>query len=269
MLRRLHALIGYRINATDEEIGSVNDFYFDDHSWTVRYVVIDTGPWLFGRRLLVATDAIAAIESLGEIMHVKLTKEQVENSPDLDLERPFTREQEPSTREQEIELNNYYGWPSYWTAMPLAGGAGMMPPLPLPVSTKATDVDQYVVAEGDDAVLPAVANEPKLEPNLRSLNDVRGYYIAATDGDIGHAADFFAGENDWVIRYMEVDTRNWLPGKHVLVGIDWVTDVDWLERKIQVKVNRQQVQESPEYDPKATLDRVYAERLNEHYFLPL
>lgn len=152
--------------------------------------------------------------------------------------------------------------------MPLAGGAGMMPPLPMPISTKESGVDHYVAAEGDDAVLPTVDNEPKLDPNLRSLNDVRGYHIVATDGDIGHAADFFADE-DWAIRYMEVDTRNWLPGKHVLVGIDWVTDVDWLGRKIKVKVNRQQVQKSPEYDPKATLDRVYEDRLNEHYLPPL
>ena len=141
--------------------------------------------------------------------------------------------------------------------MPLAGGAGMMPPLPRPVSRKATRVDQYVAAEGDDAVLPTRDHEPtrdneaELDPNLRSLNDVRGYYIAATDGDIGHTADFFAGENDWVIRY-----------------IDWVTHVDWPARKIMVKVDRQQVQESLAYDPKATLDRVYEERLNEHYHLP-
>lgn len=261
MLRRLHTLIGYQISATDDGIGSVNDFYFDDQSWTVRYIVIDTGPWLFGRRLLVSTDAIAAIDSLGTTVNVDLTKAQVENSPDLDLERPFTRE-------QEIELHNYYGWPGYWTAMPMAGTPTLIAPMPIPVATTAAGVDQYAATEGDDAVLPSTNQDSMLEPNLRSLNDVRGYYIAATDGDIGHVADFFAAENDWIIRYMEVDTRNWLPGKHVLVGVDWVTTVDWVDRKLNVKVNRQQVKDSPEYDPQSTLERVYEDRLYEHYLFP-
>jgi len=261
MLRRLHELLGYHINATDGEIGTVNDFYFDDQQWMIRYVVIDTGPWLFGRRLLVSTDVIGSIESLGELVNVNLTKEQVENSPDLDLEQPFTRE-------QEIELHNYYGWPGYWTAMPLTGIAPMAPPVPIPVGTTGAAAEAYVAAESDDAVRPTAADNRLLDPNLRSLNDVRGYYLEATDGDIGHVADFFAGENEWVIRYMEVDTRNWLPGKHVLVGIDWVTAIDWAARKVQVKVNREQVKNSPEYDPQAALDRAYESRLHEHYFFP-
>lgn len=261
MIRRLHEILGYRINAVDGEIGAVNDFYFDDDHWTVRYVVIDTGPWLFGRRLLVATDAIESVESLSEVVNVKLTKEQVEHSPDLDLARPFTRE-------QEIELHDYYGWPGYWTALPLAGVPALAPPAPVPVGPTGTAAEAYSTAEGEDAALPSVADNRLLNPNLRSLNDVRGYYLEATDGDIGHVADFFAGENDWVIRYMEVDTRNWLPGKHVLIGIDWVTEVNWAERKVQVKVKRQQVQESPEYDPQATLERAYESRLHEHYFFP-
>lgn len=259
MLRRLHGMIGYRISAVDDTIGSVNDFYFDDQNWTVRYMVIDTGSWLFGRRLLVATSAIDSIEFMAETVNVNLTKAQVEQSPDLDLERPFTRE-------QEIELHNYYGWAGYWTAMPLAGGPTLMPPMPLPLEK----VDgEAATAETDETATPAQPTKAEeLTANLRSLNEVRGYAIAATDGEIGHAADFFAGENDWEIRYMEIDTRNWLPGKHVLVGVDWVVAVDWAERSIKVKVNRQQVKDSPEYDPRAAVDRAYEDRLQEHYLFP-
>lgn len=261
MIRRLHELLGYRINASDGEIGTVNDFYFDDHQWTVRYMVVDSGSWLFSRRLLVATDAIESIESLSEVVNVKLTKDQVENSPDLDLAQPFTRE-------QEIQLHDYYGWAGYWAAPPLGGVPALTPPAPVPVDPTGTAAEAYSAIEGEDTGLPSIGDDHLITPNLRRLTDVRGYYLEATDGDIGHVADFFAGEEDWTIRYMEVDTRNWLPGKHVLVGVDWVTAVKWAERKVQVKVERQQVQESPEYDPQATLDRAYESRLHEHYFFP-
>ncbi len=258
MLRRLHELIGYRISAVDDTIGAVNDFYFDDQSWTVRYLVIDTGPWLFGRRLLVATSAIDSIEFMREIVNVNLTKAQVEKSPDLDLERPFTRD-------QEIELHNYYGWSGYWTAMPLAGGPLLMPTIPVPVEAVDREPGAAEAENGPLPAQPTPTQAEELTANLRTLNDVRGYAIAATDGEIGHAADFFAGEDDWVIRYLEIDTRNWLPGKHVLVGIDWVVAVDWAERQLKVKVNRQQVKDSPEYDHRAAVDRAYEDRLHEYY----
>lgn len=80
--------------------------------------------------------------------------------------------------------------------------------------------------------------------------------------------DFFADEGDWRIRYMLVDTRNWLPGRKVLVGTDWIESIDWTERNVYVTVASEQVENSPEYDPRAPLTRSYETDLYTHYQAP-
>jgi uncharacterized protein YrrD len=264
MLRKLHDLIGYKVDALDDSIGSVDDFYFDDHTWTVRYIVIDTGPWLVGRRVLLSPDAVGGIDSLSERMAFELSKEQIENSPSIDADQPVSREYETA-------LSTYYGWPGYWTTAPLMG---MPVTTPMPVApvvgeaaaaatnTAVPDTATGVTAEEDEAT--AVLQDS----NLRSVREVTGYHVHATDGDIGHVQDIFAGENDWIIRYFLVDTRNWWPGKHVLVGQDWVESVDWSERSLVVNVTRQQVKDSPEYEPGEPLHRDYETSLHNYYLFP-
>ena len=63
-------------------------------------------------------------------------------------------------------------------------------------------------------------------PDLHSARTVAGYCLAARDGDIGHVEDFLLDSEAWVIRYIIVDARNWLPGKHVLVSPGWIRDVE-------------------------------------------
>ena len=91
-----------------------------------------------------------------------------------------------------------------------------------------------------------------------------GYYIGASDGDIGHVEDLLVNEEDWTIHYLVIDTRNWLPGKKVLVATDWLQSVDWHAQKIAVDLERDRIKSSPEFDP-SKLDRAYQERLHQHY----
>ena len=78
-------VIGKAIEAADGEIGSVDDLYFDDQSWSVRYLVVDTGKWLPGRRVVVTPEAIVKPWHHQAAVAVKLTKEQIEASPDIDM----------------------------------------------------------------------------------------------------------------------------------------------------------------------------------------
>lgn len=256
MLRKLHDLIGYTIDGTDESIGSVDDFYFDDHNWTVRYVVVDTGSWLLGRRVLISTEAITAIESIPETITLNLTKEQIENSPSIEEEQPISRE-------HEVMLHNYYGWPGYWTVSPLVGM-----PLADP-GVASTAVGTVPTSSGGEADINTVNREvgehAGPESNLRSVREVTGYTLHANDGDLGHVKDIFAGENDWVIRYFMIDTRNWWPGKHVLVARDWVKEISWSDHSMSVNLTQQQVKDSPEYDPKMTVERNYEAKLHDYY----
>ncbi|MEZ4615968.1 MAG: PRC-barrel domain-containing protein [Caldilineaceae bacterium] len=253
MLRKLNNLRGFTIAATDGEIGKVDDFYFEDDSWALRYMVVDTGPWILGRQVLISPIAIDAVDWEAQVLSVHLTKEKVKNSPAIG-------EAQPVSRQHEIALHDYYGWPGYWYPAPaMTAPMGGMYAVPIP---------PQVALDEESEKATATEVEEAGDPHLRSLREVINYHIHATDDHIGHVQDFFADENDWRIRYLLVDTRNWLPGRHVLIGTDWVEQIDWAERDVIVKVTKAQVENSPEYDPHAPVTRAYEEHLYANYEMP-
>ena len=81
MLRNVTHLKGFAIRATDGEIGTVDQFYFDDESWAIRYLVVNTGGWLSGRLVLVSPIALRQAEWQSKRLDVALTKKQIEDSP--------------------------------------------------------------------------------------------------------------------------------------------------------------------------------------------
>ncbi|MCB0121770.1 MAG: PRC-barrel domain-containing protein [Caldilineaceae bacterium] len=258
MLRRLKELIGFNITAIDDKIGKVHDFYFEDDSWHIRYMIVDTGPWILGKQVLISPAAIEVVNWDAGTVAVQLTKEQIEESPDIGLDLPVSRQ-------HEIQLHQHYGWPAYWLpapaiATPMGGYA-----VPVPMQAVPTGAAAATQVEND---YDSVPEEQTGDPNLRSLNEVINYDIHATDGYIGHVEDFFAAENDWRIRYMLVDTRNWLPGRHVLLDIDWANRIDWTDRDVFVDITREQVESSPEYDPQTPITRSYEETLYTNYQMP-
>jgi hypothetical protein len=241
-------LQGFTIGATDGDIGRVDAFYFDDTSFTVRHLVVDTGSWLTGRKVLISPMALTAIDWHGKRIKTKLTKSQVEQSPNVDTDQPVSRQ-------QEINYHRYFGYPNYWEG-PWLWGLG-----PYPVMTSGGEIRDYERRwEWGD-------KEPG-DPHLRSSTAVIGYHIEATDGDIGHVEDFLVEDSSWAIRYMVVDTRNWWPGKKVLVSPEWIERVDWSDSKVHVGVTREQIQQSPEHDPLDPVARDYEARLHDHYGRP-
>lgn len=249
MLRSMkNDLKGFTVGATDGDIGKVEEFYFDDTSFTVRHLVVDTGGWLGGRKVLISPRALRDIDWADKRINAALTKAQVEKSPAIDTDRPVSRQ-------HEIEYYAYYGYPYYWTG-PYMWGAY---PDPFPLTGRETSLEKERhwdwAGEGGD-------------PHLRSSAAVTGYHIAATDGDIGHVEDFLVDDARWAIRYMIVDTRNWWPGKKVLVSPEWIERVDWSDSKVHVGLTREQLQKSPEYDPSGPVKRDYETRLHDHYGRP-
>lgn len=103
-------LIGKTVNALNGEIGSVDDLYFDDQTWSVRYLVVDTGKWLPGRKVLVAPEAIVKPWHNQAAIAVKLTMEQIGSSPDIDTAMPVSRTAEEL-------LHRHYQWTPYWDSI--------------------------------------------------------------------------------------------------------------------------------------------------------
>ena len=246
MLRSTKDLKGFSIGATDGDIGHVEAFYFDDVSFTIRHLVVDTGGWLGGRKVFISPRSLRDIDWDDRRIHAALTKAQVEKSPDIDTDQPVSRQ-------KEIEYYRYYGYPSYWSGPYLWGG------YPFPVATPEPAASfeherrwEWGPGENGDA-------------HLRSSAVVIGYHIAATDGDLGHVEDFLVDDERWSIRYMVVDTSNWWFGKKVLVSSDWITGVDWNTSLLHVDLTREKIKNSPEYDPSGPVHRDYEARLHDHY----
>lgn len=252
MALKLSELKGYDIAATDGSLGKVSNLFFDDHTWSVRYLVVDTG-WLFGRKVLISPQSIAGVNIGGASVAVEMTRQQVEDAPGVETDRPVSRQ-------EEVALHGHYGWQPYWEVYP----AGVMGAPAVPLTED--------VLPGHDAPPSRVREEAegRGDPNLRSADEVEGYDIQATDGEIGHVEDFMVDEIAWVIRYFVVDTRNWLPGgRKVLISPASASDITWADRSASVTLTQEQVKNSPAYDPDrpGPLTRDVEAALHDHYAL--
>ena len=235
MLYKVKTLKGYTLQSLDGEIGKVKEFYFDDQHWAIRYLVADTGNWLTSRRVLLSPYALVAVLEEEQHIAIDLTKKQIENSPSLNSDKPVSRQFEEA-------YYAYYGWPIYW------GDQFMWGPYP------------YIVRDRNKR-RESTRGGKAWDPDLRSTQDVTGHHIQATDGEIGHVEDFVIDDEIWAIRYLIIDTRNWWPGKRVLIAPQWIERVSWSELKVFVNLSRETIKRSPEYSEESLLTRDYETRL--------
>ena len=252
MLLPFSELKGHKLHATDGEIGSVDDIYFDDDAWAVRYLVVDAGSWLTGRAVLLAPHVLSPRAKGRDTVGVKLTKEQIRNSPDIDTQRPVSRQHQEA-------LHAYYGWPLYWGVGPILGGArsvGYEPDIP-----DAGDMAGESPSMGEGAERQAHESDP----HLRSVRELHGYHVRARDGEIGSAADLIVDDAEWRIRYLVVKTGGWFSGDHVLIATEWIREISWPDSSVYVDLAHEAVAESPPYDVNHPLTRAYEERLHRHY----
>jgi len=244
MLRQTKDTMNFVLQARNAEIGRVKDFYFDDQSWAVRYLVADTGKWLPLKRVLISPFAVGVFNETEKNVAVNLTRDQIENSPSIEEDAPISRQYERA-------YYAHYGWPYYWE------GPGLWGPSAFPAY-------RYYPGLATEEPRPAQP-EAEGDPHLRSVKEVTGYHLQAVDGEIGHVEDFIIDDSDWVIQYLVVDTRNWWPGKKVLVPPFWATSIDWDRSRVHLDLDRATIQRAPEYDAGHPIGREYEARLFEYY----
>jgi uncharacterized protein YrrD len=243
----LHAskIEGFKLEASDGAIGSITDFLFDDSTWQIRWLVIETGGWLSDRKVLLPPSALGHVNNFGQYS-VRLTKEQVKNSPSVDID-------EPVSRQMETGLYNYYGWAPYWSTGFYMGGYGYTGGLMEPPGAG------FAAAQAD----AAHANHGDL--HLRSVREITGYGLEATDGEIGHVVDVLIEDADWSVHYLVADTRNWWPGKKVLISPRSIASIDWSPRLVHLDISREHLKGSPAYDGSQAVDRAYEYAYHGYY----
>lgn len=261
MLRSMKNLEGFAIRATDGIIGHVKDAYFDDEAWVIRYLVVDTGTWLSSRKVLISPIAIGHPDWTDRVLPVLITKEQVKNSPDIDTQKPVSRQ-------HEIRYLGYYGYPYYWEGAGLWGD-GLDPSMMMTGYAGSRSVPPPIQSEAEMAYARADATRHQNgDPHLRGYQAVMDYHIQATDGDIGHIEGLLFDEETWAVRYIIANTSNWWRGHQVLIAPQWIQNVSWSDATAFVNLTRQAVQHAPPYDPEAPLERPQEMSIHEHYGRP-
>ncbi|MCT2537673.1 PRC-barrel domain-containing protein [Aquibacillus koreensis] len=236
------------IQASDGELGGVKDLYFDDKFWTIRYLVTDTRKWLPGKKVLLSPLSFDEVDIKNGKVNVLSTKDTVKNAP-------HQHEDKPVSKQVELDLAIYYGWPTYWS------GAG-------PWSGYN---DPYTLADSHSRGL--VKDRMEMSDNgdqhLRSVNEIKGdffgYRISAIDGEIGHVSNFIIDDNSWEITYLVVETKNILTGKFRLIAPKWINQIDWVEHRVFVDLTKEQVKQGADYDPSQSVPQDLEDRILQGY----
>jgi hypothetical protein len=245
MISTFSNLKNLHLECRDGTIGRVKDLFFDDEAWTIRYLVGDTGRWLPGRRVLLSPYSVVPGGADHGKLPVNLMKAQIQNSPGVEAD-------EPVSEQRQRELHTYYGWQPYWGVAPYPM-AGMLPPAAAVPPAEAL-VDS-----------PPAETQPRGDPHLRSAHETCGYAIHALDGTLGHIEDLIVHLENWTVPAVVIDTRNWLPGRKVVVSSSVIDRVSWSAREVGVHLDRESIKQSPEYSPDEPLDDDFERRITAYY----
>ena len=226
MLFSVRELKGFGIEARDGSIGSIDDMLFDDERWVIRYLVVDTGKWLPGRRVLISPISVDAIDMGRGVVALHLDRDRIRNSPDLHTDAPVSRQ-------KEMHFHTYYGYGPYWA------GPGVWGPAVAPRELRPIP--------GTEWAEQAAADSAEGNPHLRSAREVIGYHIVGSDGEVGHVEDFVLDEAEWMLRHIVVDTSNWPGGRTVLLSPGSVRTINWSRREVDVDSPVARIKSGPEY----------------------
>jgi hypothetical protein len=256
MLRKVRELLGYAIRAVDGSVGQVDDFFLDDETWVIRYLVADLGNWLPGRKVLISPITLEQPDWEQQIFPVNLTKDQIQNSPHIDTDKPISRQQETA-------LFEYYQWPTYWSDVsPIAAGRAGMPSEAYLQATARAKAEEKIE---ENVAKRMMIKEQFGDPNLRSTKQLLTFYLQTTDGQLGHVEDFLVDDEHWILPYLVADLRNWLPDKNVLIAAQWIGRVTWTSSEIHVDLSRKIIEDAPAYDPSILVSQAYETKLFDYY----
>ena len=243
MLRKEIDLLGYRLHATDGELGMLQEHVFDKDAWTVRYLLVKTGPWLDNRDVFISPIALGSIDEERKCIQVKLKQGQVAGSPHVNIHKPVSRR-------YEVAYYNYYGWPVYWGAGGRWGNELY--------AKELFDVAPFVEAPGSH-------EEQERTTNLMNTGGIKGYRVFARDNRIGTVEDFIMNDESWAIRYLVVNGTGLKAPRQVVLSPLWFSDLSQAERMMTLDFSIKDIESSPQYDPTRVMHRGDELALFQHY----
>ncbi len=248
MLRSARDLMDFRLQSQGADFGKIVDYIFDDFEWLIRYVVVRVG----SRDVILSTGVFGSPDDEHHVLPVNIDRNTVMNSPDVNLSEPFGRN-------QEILLNQHYGWSPYWE----------MTDIPETLPGDMTAIPLIEMEMDKEPMIPTTGDEPtstgEQNNHLHSANQVFGYEIRARDGNDGKLSDFIILDENWDLSYLVIDTGGLFGGKKVLMAPQWVQRINWAENDIQIELDKKTLHDSPEYNSANGITPDYWDNINDYY----
>jgi sporulation protein YlmC with PRC-barrel domain len=235
---------GYSVQALGERVGKVKDLLYDDLSWIIRYLVVDTSERIPKDQVLLLMLSIAQIDWENERIPVNLTIEDVKKSPAIDAHLPVSRK-------KELEIYNYYGRSPYW-------GAGF---------SLGTQAIADIISAQDETLLEKMKEEQQ-DSHLRSIQEVTGYHLVSNGKRVGTVMDFFVESSNWIIRYLIIDMIDGGSNKQVLFSPQWIHEISWAEQEMRTDISPHLIFSAPAYNPEYIVMRPFEEALYQHFNQP-
>lgn len=246
MKYKLKDLLSYDIKTLDAQDGTIKDFLFDSKSWTIQYIEADFGGFFSSNRILIPRSLFRVSQVGKNELYIAITKTDIDNCP-----KP--EEHKPISRKYEEELNSYYHVDYYWA----------MPPLGITGSTLPYQRENapYVAAERKEGT-----DEENTGTNLRSYNEIKGYDIKSTDGNLGEIDDLVIHDDSWRVAYIIMDTSKWVPwSKKVLLETEVISNINYQYSEIHINLHSDAVKDAPEYDSAVPIDDQYENNIHQYY----
>jgi len=230
MLRTLSKLIRFSVHATDIDIGSVKDFYFDDQSWKVRYILIGFGDWLHEKDLLISTVAVGRTGL--EAIDTPLSSEQLKNCPSIEIEKGITRKFEEL-------LHEYFSWPFYWEEKFIPG------------SSICSEV--------------SVGGQCGKKVYLWSFIEVKGYSLNTSDGEAGYIQECIVDDDGWKVRFFVINLRSIFSAKRVLIPPSCIKRISRSVSAFESCISKDKLERAPEYKTTDDITADFERMLLLHY----
>lgn len=246
MLRGVNRLHGLTVRAVDDSIGCVDAFCFDDQSWAIRYMLVQTDSWLDGETVLISPRAIRTVDWARQRVDLNVTCRLIRDAP-------RTVAGQPISRPMELAHATYYSDEPYWYGPALWGNTGFP-----------------YYGDGITGFAPpsAAAEREHVLPSggayLHNTRELLNYQIRASDGALGYLSDFVMDDETWAVRYLVVDTRSRRPSKPALIAPAWIAAVSWDDRTIDIDLSSAMIRAAPAYDP-TWLNRTFEQGLYRYY----
>jgi hypothetical protein len=242
-LQSSQSLEGRTLQAADGDLGVLEALCFDATNWVIRYLLVLTNEKLGCRRVLLLPLAVDDNSVHKGALAVELTRDQIEGSPPFDADRPISRA-------YEARYYAYYNWPPYWEIDPLAG---------LPLS--------QVPASAESPLQDSTRTYPR-QNGLHHSTDLYGCEVIACDGSAGIVRDLVVDPRYWLLRYLRIETGTGPASRDVLLGVPWVRQVNWMERRVEVNLQCATITHAPRFDTSMDIDHEFEAQVRKHYGHP-